>query len=61
MDDSDDLLRDLPIEIWTESDVGQSLLQLAREGKCKYTRLNSTFGRFEKIEHGHELQVDDAG
>jgi hypothetical protein len=50
----DDLLRDLPIEIWTESDIGQALLQLAREGRCKYTRLNSTFGRFETIDRSRE-------
>lgn len=57
MDDDEDLIRlksdllnDLPVEIWTESDIGQLMLQLAREGRCRHIRLNSTLGRFEKIE-----------
>ena len=45
----EDLLRDLPTEVWTESNIGQSLLQLAREGKCRHIRLNATLGRFEPI------------
>ena len=36
-------------EIWLEGDIGQALLQLAKEERCKYTRLNSTLGRFEPI------------
>lgn len=43
----DELLSTLPVEIWTESDMGQRLLQLSREGHCTYTRMNSTLGRFE--------------
>lgn len=43
----EDLIRELPIEIWLESDVGQELLKAAKEGKCRYVRLNSTLGRFE--------------
>lgn len=54
----DDLLRDLPMEIWTESDIGQALLQLARERRCKYTRLNSTFGRFDPIDQDTSAEVD---
>lgn len=45
----EDLLRDLPVEVWTESDVGQALLALAKAGRCKYTRLNATLGRFERL------------
>lgn len=45
----EDLLRDLPIEVWTEGDIGRTLLQLAKNGRCKYTRLNTTLGRFEAV------------
>lgn len=55
-DIDEDLLRDLPVEIWLESDVGQSLLALAREGKCKYTRMNATLGRFDRIESDQEVR-----
>lgn len=51
-DIAEDLLRDLPVEIWLEGDIGQTLLKLAEEGRCKYTRLNSTLGRFEPIGDG---------
>lgn len=43
------LLRSLPREIWMESDDGQMLFALARDGHCKYTRMNSTLGRFEHL------------
>lgn len=46
---SEVLLARLPLEIWTECDDGQALLQLVREGRCRYTRLNSTLGHFERI------------
>lgn len=55
----EDLLRELPIEIWTESDIGQTLLDMAHRGLCRYTRLNSTLGRFER--NGPELRVAHEG
>ncbi len=47
---SEVLLAKLPLEIWTECDDGQALLQLAREGRCRHIRMNATLGRFEKID-----------
>lgn len=43
------LLAMLPLEIWTECASGQALLKLAREGRCKHVRMNSTLGRFEPL------------
>jgi hypothetical protein len=44
------LIARLPLEMWTESDEGQALLHLAKEGRVRYTRLNSTFGRFDRVD-----------
>lgn len=43
------LLASLPIEIWTDSEDGQTLFELWRRGLCTYKRLNSTLGRFGPI------------
>lgn len=48
-DEAKNLLASLPREVWTEGAEGQMLLSLARHGECKFTRVNATLCRFERL------------
>lgn len=48
-DRANELLAQMPLTIWTESEDGQICLQMARDGLCTYTRWNATLGRFEPL------------
>ncbi len=48
----DRLLAELPREMWSECAEGRALIELARVGKCKMTRINATLCRFEPLPNG---------